>query len=208
MKAAQQSLFDNDPYLSGPKVIPADFITITEINTKAPAQSGDFEIHYSFSDSPFGELFIASTHKGICFVWFVDDKASAIAELETRFPSAQLEPKSTQEHQEVIYFFNHDATKWPKINLHLQGTEFQLKVWKALLNIPFGTSTNYINIATEIEKPKASRAVGTAIGKNPIAFLIPCHRVVQTNGQLGGYRWGIDRKAELIKWENKSFTAS
>ena len=105
-------------------------------------------------------------------------------------------------------FFNHDASKWPKINLHLQGTEFQVKVWNALLDIPFGTSTNYISIATEIENPKASRAVGTAIGKNPIAFIIPCHRVVQTNGQLGGYRWGIDRKAELIKWENKSFTAS
>jgi AraC family transcriptional regulator of adaptative response/methylated-DNA-[protein]-cysteine methyltransferase len=203
MKAAQQSLFDNDPYLTDPKLIPADFITIFEINTEAPAQSGDFEIHYSFRDSTFGELLIASTHKGICFVWFVNDKASAIAELETRFPSAQLKLKSTQEHQDVMCFFNHDTTKWPKINLHLQGTEFQLKVWKALLNIPFGTSTNYISIATEIEKPKASRAVGTAIGKNPIAYIIPCHRVVQTNRQLGGYMWGIDRKAAILRWEQE-----
>jgi len=203
MKAAQQSLFDNDPYLTDPKLIPADFITIFEINTEAPAQSGDFEIHYSFRDSTFGELLIASTHKGICFVWFVNDKASAIAELETRFPSAQLKLKSTQEHQDVMCFFNHDTTKWPKINLHLQGTEFQLKVWKALLNIRFGTSTNYISIATEIEKPKASRAVGTAIGKNPIAYIIPCHRVVQTNRQLGGYMWGIDRKAAILRWEQE-----
>ncbi|MFN5376589.1 MAG: methylated-DNA--[protein]-cysteine S-methyltransferase [Chitinophagaceae bacterium] len=203
MKAAQQSLFDNDPYLTDPKLIPADFITIFEINTEAPAQSGDFEIHYSFRDSTFGELLIASTHKGICFVWFVNDKASAIAELETRFPSAQLKLKSTQEHQDVMCFFNHDTTKWPKINLHLQGTEFQLKVWKALLNIPFGTSTNYISIATEIEKPKASRAVGTAIGKNPIAYIIPCHRVVQTNRQLGGYMWGLNRKAAILRWEQE-----
>lgn len=203
MKAAQQSLFDNDPYLTGPIVTPADFITITEINTEAPAQLIDFEIHYSFSDSPFGELLIASTHKGICFVWFVDDKASAIAELETRFGSAKLEHKSTKEHQDVMCFFNHDTSKWPKINLHLQGTEFQLKVWKALLNIPFGASTKYINIATELKNPKASRAVGTAIGKNPIAFLIPCHRVVQTNGQLGGYMWGIDRKAAILRWERE-----
>lgn len=203
MKAAQQSLFDNDPNLTGPKVTLADFIAITEINTEAPAQLRDFEIRYSFSDSPFGELLIASTHKGICFVWFVDDKASAIAELETRFGSAKLEHKSTKEHQDVMCFFNHDATKWPKINLHLQGTEFQLKVWKALLNIPFSTSTNYISIATEIENPKSSRAVGTAIGKNPVAFLIPCHRVVQTNGQLGGYMWGIDRKAAILRWERE-----
>ena len=203
MKAAQQSLFDNDPYLTGPKITPEDFITITEFNTEAPVQSGDFEIHYSFSDSPFGELIIASTHKGICFVWFIDDKASAIAELVTRFPSAQLELKSTQEHQDVMCFFNHDTTKWPKINLDLQGTDFQLNVWKALLKIPFGTSTNYISIATEIEKPKASRAVGTAIGKNPIAFLIPCHRVVQTNGRLGGYMWGIERKAAILRWEHE-----
>lgn len=203
MKAAQQSLFDKDPYLTGPKITPADFITITEFNTEAPVQSGDFEIHYSFSDSPFGELIIASTHKGICFVWFIDDKASAIAELVTRFPSAQLELKSTQEHQDVMCIFNHDTTKWPKINLDLQGTDFQLNVWKALLKIPFGTSTNYISIATKIEKPKASRAVGTAIGKNPIAFLIPCHRVVQTNGQLGGYMWGIERKAAILRWEQE-----
>lgn len=203
MKAAQQSLFDNNPYLSGPKVIPADFISITEINTDAAPQIGDFQIHYSFRDSPFGELLIASTNKGICSVWFVDDKASAIAELETRFGSAKLEHKSTNEHQDVMCFFNHDATKWPKINLHLQGTDFQLNVWKALLNIPFGTSTNYISIATEIKKPKASRAVGTAIGKNPIAYIIPCHRVVQTNRQLGGYMWGIDRKAAILRWEQE-----
>lgn len=200
MKAAQQSLFDYETSLPS-KGKPADFINITEINTDDSSQVQKFDINYSYTNSTFGELLIASTDKGICFVWFADDQTSAIAELKKRFPSAKLEEKSTQEHLDVMSFFNKDFTTWPTINLHLKGTAFQIKVWQSLLEIPFGKLTNYIEIAKAIKQPNASRAVGTAIGKNPIAFLIPCHRVVQTNGQLGGYRWGIERKASIIKWE-------
>ena len=88
-----------------------------------------------------------------------------------------------------------------KIPLHLKGTEFQCKVWEALLEIPYGTITTYSNIAEKVGRPKAQRAVGTAIGKNPILFLIPCHRVVAANGKLGGFYWGIDKKVMLLNRE-------
>lgn len=203
MKAAQQSLFDHEislPY----KGKTADFIKIIEFNRDESSDADKFQIEYSFHISPFGEILIASTDKGICFVWFTDDQSSALAELEKRFPLAQLENKSANCHLEVIQFFNNDSTTWPTINVHLKGTAFQIKVWQSLLEIPFGKQTNYIEIAKAINQPNASRAVGTAIGKNPIAFLIPCHRVVQTNGQLGGYRWGLNRKSSIIQWEMES----
>jgi AraC family transcriptional regulator of adaptative response/methylated-DNA-[protein]-cysteine methyltransferase len=85
--------------------------------------------------------------------------------------------------------------------MHLKGTEFQLKVWHALLTIPFGDLSTYGHIAEKIENPKASRAVGTAIGNNPVSFIIPCHRVIQTSGAIGGYMWGPNRKTAMIGWE-------
>ncbi len=200
MKAAQQSLFEHEISLPS-KGKPADFINIIEINTDEPAHDQNFQINYSFTNSSFGELLIASSDKGICFVWFTDDQSSALTELGKRFPSAKIEQKSTQEHLDVLCYFNKDITSWRKIDLHLKGTAFQIKVWQSLLEIPFGKLTNYIEIAKAINQPNASRAVGTAIGKNPIAMLIPCHRVVQTNGQLGGYRWGLNRKSSIIQWE-------
>ena len=100
--------------------------------------------------------------------------------------------------------WNGPSGNWKKpeeIKLHLKGTDFQLKVWETLLKIPFGNLSTYGTIAKQIEKPSASRAVGTAIGDNPVAFLIPCHRVIQSTGTLGGYMWGIDRKQAIIGWE-------
>lgn len=164
----------------------------------------DHQINYSFNISPFGELLIASLEESICFVWFVDDHASALSELEKRFPKTTLKHQSFEVHKQVIKSFTVDQSSPSAIKLHLNGTPFQVKVWQALLSIPFGGLCNYMDIAKAIDQPKASRAVGTAIGKNPIAFLIPCHRVVQTNGQLGGYRWGVERKSTIIKWEQAS----
>jgi AraC family transcriptional regulator of adaptative response/methylated-DNA-[protein]-cysteine methyltransferase len=168
------------------------------------ADQKDFQIKYGFYPSHWGELLIASTDQSICFVWFLEDHTSAINELEKRFPSSSIEQQQMQVHQKVIHFFNSDGASQPHINLHLKGTLFQLKVWRALSEIPFGKLVNYMDIAKSIGQPNASRAVGTAIGKNPIAVLIPCHRVVQTNGQLGGYRWGLERKTAIIKWEMES----
>jgi AraC family transcriptional regulator of adaptative response/methylated-DNA-[protein]-cysteine methyltransferase len=103
--------------------------------------------------------------------------------------------------QNVLYIFTHDWSKLHKIKLHLKGTEFQLKVWETLLKIPMGQLSTYGNIAKQIDIPKAARAVGTAVGDNPVAFLIPCHRVIQSSGIFGGYHWGAIRKTAMIGWE-------
>lgn len=178
-----------------------NFITLEDFS-----QTKEIQLHYSFIQSPFGEVLVASTQKGICLMWFADDQNEAITELSKRFPRAIIEEKANDLHQAILHFFQPDDNKWPKLNIQVQGSAFQMKVWKALLQIPYGQLTNYKNIADQIEQPNASRAVGTAIGKNPIAYLIPCHRVVQTNGQLGGYMWGINRKSAIIKWEQEAIS--
>jgi AraC family transcriptional regulator of adaptative response/methylated-DNA-[protein]-cysteine methyltransferase len=112
--------------------------------------------------------------------------------------------KQNEIHQQVLTIFSKDWNDIKKIKLHLKGTPFQLKVWETLLKIPTGNLTSYGEIAKNMETPNASRAVGTAIGANPIAFLIPCHRVIQTTGNFGGYRWGNTRKTAIIGWEAAS----
>lgn len=175
-----------------------DFISLEEFS-----QTKEIQLHFSFIQSPFGEALVASTHKGICLIWFAENRKEAIAELSKRFSGAIIEEKAEEVHKDILQFFQPDDSKWPKLNVQVQGSPFQIKVWKALLQIPFGQMTNYKNIADQIGQPNASRAVGTAIGKNPIAYIIPCHRVVQTNGQLGGYMWGIKRKSAIIRWEQE-----
>jgi AraC family transcriptional regulator of adaptative response/methylated-DNA-[protein]-cysteine methyltransferase len=100
-----------------------------------------------------------------------------------------------------LYIFTHDWDKLHQVKLHLKGTDFQLKVWETLLKIPMGELATYGKIAEKIHKPRASRAVGTAIGNNPVAFLIPCHRIIQSSGHFGGYMWGNTRKTAIIGWE-------
>jgi AraC family transcriptional regulator of adaptative response/methylated-DNA-[protein]-cysteine methyltransferase len=103
--------------------------------------------------------------------------------------------------QNALFIFQNDWSKLPEIKLHLKGTDFQLKVWENLLKIPMGSLSTYGNLAEKIGNPNASRAVGTATGNNPVAYLIPCHRVIQSTGNLGGYRWGNTRKTAIIGWE-------
>jgi len=103
--------------------------------------------------------------------------------------------------QNALKIFNHDWSDLSKIKLHLKGTDFQLKVWQALLRIPSGSASTYGALADTIHSPKASRAVGTAIGSNPIAFLIPCHRVIRSTGVIGDYRWQSERKIAMLGWE-------
>ncbi len=158
-------------------------------------------INYSYADSLFGRILVASTHKGICYMGFSDDKQIAFSELENRFPKASFIQQSDEIQQNALKIYTQDWSEINKIKLHLKGTDFQLKVWEALLKIPTGNLATYGNIANLIQKPKASRAVGTAIGNNPIAFLIPCHRVIQSTGVFGGYMWGTTRKTAIIGWE-------
>lgn len=158
-------------------------------------------IHYSFAESPFGELLVASTAKGICHMAFADDTARALSELQLAFPNAQYRQVVDRIQQDALHIFSHDWSRPDQIKLHLKGTAFQLKVWETLLKIPMGRLSSYSAIAAKLQKPSAQRAVGTAIGQNPVAFLIPCHRVIQATGNIGQYHWGSIRKTAIIGWE-------
>lgn len=158
-------------------------------------------IQYSFSESPFGRLIIASTGKGICYMAFSTEDAEALENLKSKFPNAVFKQNLDALQKNALSIFQNDWSKLPEIKLHLKGTDFQLKVWESLLKIPMGKLTTYGKIAQQIENPNASRAVGTAIGTNPVAFLIPCHRVIQSTGTFGGYMWGNTRKTAIIGWE-------
>lgn len=158
-------------------------------------------INYSFASCYFGEVLIASTKKGICYLAFFEDKNSALELLKNSFPKANFEAHLDDLQQSVIRVLQNDFTAPQSVKLHLKGTDFQLKVWEALLNIPFGDLSTYGTIAQQINSPSAARAVGTAIGSNPVALIIPCHRVIQNSGKLGGYMWGINRKTAILGWE-------
>ncbi len=159
-------------------------------------------INYSFAESPFGNLLVASTPKGICYMAFYEkDEMAAFALLQKYLPNAKFSQKTDLIQQNALFIFQNDWSKLNQIKLHLKGSTFQLKVWETLLKIPMGKFSTYGAIAKQIDNPNASRAVGTAIGSNPVAFLIPCHRVIQSSGVFGGYMWGATRKTALLGWE-------
>lgn len=158
-------------------------------------------IKYSFASNIFGDIIVASTVKGICHISFLDDEKTAIQNLMQSFPHATYIQSIEEMHLKVIGIFNQKNLVAEKIKLHIKGTAFQIKVWEALLKIPEAVLSTYADIASEIDNAKASRAVGSAISKNPIAYLIPCHRVIQFTGLFGGYMWGSERKTAMIGWE-------
>lgn len=158
-------------------------------------------INFSFADSPFGNLIVASTSKGVCYMAFEEDETLALTTLKNKFPNAVFQRRLDLIQQNALFIFQNDWSKLPEVKLHLKGTDFQLKVWESLLKIPMGQLSTYGKIASEIGSPNASRAVGTAIGSNAVAYLIPCHRVIQASGSIGGYMWGPTRKIAMIGWE-------
>jgi AraC family transcriptional regulator, regulatory protein of adaptative response / methylated-DNA-[protein]-cysteine methyltransferase len=177
------------------------FVDIEAMTPGEFKNGGQFlEIMYSFHDSQFGRYIIASTVKGICNVLFFEDIEEAVIDLISRWPNAHLLESMSHLHQPIIDFFAHQRPN-QKIHLHLRGTNYQLQVWRALLTIPEGSITNYGTIATQTGDPKSSRAVGTAISDNPVGYIIPCHRVLKSTGEISGYRWGVTRKQALIAWE-------
>jgi AraC family transcriptional regulator of adaptative response/methylated-DNA-[protein]-cysteine methyltransferase len=171
-------------------------------------QGENLSINYSFEMSYFGKLLVASTTKGICYMGFSDENNKALSVLTQRFPKANFINQKDMFQQSALKIYSSDWNKLASIKLHLKGTDFQLKVWEALLKIPMGALTSYGSIAAKIGSIKASRAVGTAIGANPVAFLIPCHRVIQSSGVFGGYMWKPARKAAIIGWEAASIHTS
>ena len=154
---------------------------------------------YGFNTSPFGECCIVYSKDGICALTFPESKESAFIDLENRFPESDFK----RDDEKVGELIDQIFVKGLKMKLNPIGTEFQLSIWDALRQIPKGKTTTYAQIAEAIGRPKAVRAVGTAIAANPIAFLIPCHRVIRSDGSIGGFRWGLECKMKMLEWEKK-----
>lgn len=204
LKDQQATLFDAAFYtgLSGTGRLHDLFVQIEGMTPGEYKHGGqDLQINYSYFESPFGPLLVASTAKGICYIAFADDLEVAYAALAHHFPRARFTQMADLLQQNAMKIFTDDWESLSKVKLHLKGTEFQLKVWEALLKVPKGGLSTYGTIAASIQQPSASRAVGTAIGSNPVAYLIPCHRVIQSTGVIGGYMWGTPRKSAIIGWE-------
>ena len=156
------------------------------------------DIRWGWIESPFGPALVMATDKGICGMGFADEMGAeaALEDLVSRWPKATYTEDPQAIRPMVDAAFGGQATR-----LHLIGAPFQIKVWEALLAIPSGHVTTYADIAGVIGHPTAYRAVGTAVGRNPISFLIPCHRALRRDGGLGGYHWGLPRKRAMLAWE-------
>jgi AraC family transcriptional regulator of adaptative response/methylated-DNA-[protein]-cysteine methyltransferase len=162
---------------------------------------------YGFHASPFGEALMIATERGVAGLAFVDEdkgqtRAEALADMTQRWPRARFveAPDKTGKIAGQVF----DPAAWSKdrpIRLVMIGTDFEVRVWETLLKIPMGRAVSYTDIARHLGQPTASRAVGSAVGRNPISFVVPCHRVLRGDGSLGGYHWGLTRKRALIGWE-------
>ncbi|MGE8710289.1 methylated-DNA--[protein]-cysteine S-methyltransferase [Leptospira interrogans] len=201
----QTTLFDAafETGLSGTSRLHDLFVKIEGMTPGEFKNGGEnIKIRYSFQRSVFGNYLIASTEKGICNLFFYDiPEEQIVSELKEQWNRADIIEQMDENQNRVIRFFDKTLNGHEKIKLHLKGTEFQIKVWEALLKIPEGQLSSYSDIADLIRQENASRAVGTAIGKNPIGYLIPCHRVIKSTGGIGEYRWGSERKMAMIGWE-------
>lgn len=167
-------------------------------------QGEGLEIEYGYHPSPFGHCLIAATKRGICYLEFlVQDQISASGHgVRKRWPRAKIieRQETTRKLMRRIFDFTRDHEAAP-LHLYVKGTNFQIKVWEALLKIPLGKAVTYEDVARHIGMPKASRAVGNAVGQNPIPFLIPCHRVIKKMGEFGNYGGGKARKKAMLGWE-------
>ena len=190
--------------LSGPGRLHDLFVTFQSMT---PAEYRDhgagLEIGYGIHDSPFGRCLLGITSRGICWLSFPEsESARALAPLRDTWPGADLSPAQddTADMMRRIFPGEGSSPRGP-LPLLVHGTDFQLQVWRALLGIPLGATATYGDLAETIQKPRAARAVGTAVGRNAIAFLIPCHRIIRSDGGVGGYRWGSPRKDVMLEWE-------
>jgi|TARA_B110000879_G_scaffold198250_1_gene269778 AraC family transcriptional regulator of adaptative response/methylated-DNA-[protein]-cysteine methyltransferase len=165
-------------------------------------------IDYAVYSSPFGGVFVAATARGICKLSFIDQDQIEIhiADLQRRWPKATLRNRDSDRLNIIESLFTDNQKIDRPLSLHVSGTNFQINVWRALLRIPEGALASYSQVAEAVGRPKAARAVGTAIGSNPIAFFIPCHRVLQQSGNIGGYHWGTIRKHAMHAWESARYS--
>lgn len=191
--------------LSGPGRLHDLFVTVEAVTPgEYKAQGAGLTIEYGRHRTPFGECLLAVTERGVCALSFLNGNGweDAVADLASRWPGATLEERSevTGATADRIFTGVRADTDRP-LALFLKGTNFQLKVWEALLRIPAGAVSTYADVARLVDSPKASRAVGNAVGGNCIAYLIPCHRVIRSSGAVSSYRWGATRKRVMLGWE-------
>lgn len=179
------------------------FVTL-EALTPGEARSGGagLDILWGAHDTPFGRAVIGITTRGVCALHFIDSDDEAIQRLHEDWPRASLQhqPSATETVARRIFTPMTQKHKAPLAVL-VKGSNFQIQVWRALLALPAGAVTTYGDLAAALDSPGAARAVGSAVGANPIAWLIPCHRVIRASGVLTGYRWGSTRKAAILGWE-------
>jgi AraC family transcriptional regulator of adaptative response/methylated-DNA-[protein]-cysteine methyltransferase len=179
-----------------------DLFVQMEAMTPAEFRDGGrhLRIRYGAAESPFGACLVAATDRGICSLQFIDGGfLQRQAELRGQWPAADLtrDDETAARLAGTLFADAGDAG----VPLHVRGTNFQIQVWRALLSIPAGATASYGDVARMLDRPSASRAVGRAVGSNPVAFAIPCHRVLRGDGRLGGYRWRPDRKAAMLARE-------
>lgn len=191
--------------LSSPGRLHDLFITCEAMTPGDYKQRGaGLDIEYAFLPSPFGECLLMRTEKGICGLAFVQSggRQAVLDSFHRRWHAARFREHREQLAPLVERIFNPalHAAKEP-LYLHVRGTNFQIKVWQALLRIPVGAVVSYHDLAQVLGMPQASRAVGSAVGQNPISFLIPCHRILRKNAQISGYAWGPNRKRIMLGWE-------
>jgi AraC family transcriptional regulator of adaptative response/methylated-DNA-[protein]-cysteine methyltransferase len=191
--------------LSGPSRLHDLFVTHEAMSPgEWKARGGGLTIRYAFHQSPFGVALVMVTDRGLAGLAFSDlgDEAACLEDMSCRWPNAEYveDRQATAPYCERIF----DPGKWSAdqpLRVVLIGTDFQVRVWESLLKIPFGRAVTYSDIANDIGNPKAMRAVGAAVGANPISFVVPCHRAVGKSGALTGYHWGLTRKRAMLGWE-------
>lgn len=201
---SQSSVLDAalDSGLSGPGRLHDLFVSLKAVSPgEYKALGKGVLLSYGFHHTHFGLCLLAASERGLSALYFIeeDEKEAALADLQKYWLAAQLkhEPEVTEPYLAKMFQPSLDE----KVPLWVKGTNLQIKVWEALLKIPEGKLCSYGDVASAIQHPTATRAVASAIGANPISFLIPCHRVLRKSGAIGGYRWGLPRKRALMAWE-------
>ena len=204
------SLLDvaHDLGLSGTSRLHDHFVQLEAVTPGEYKRRGEgVQIDYAVHDTPFGDMFVATTQRGVCRVGFVDytPEGELLAALQKTWPKSVMRRNASATRHVIDHFIAAPAGKTrvgdQPLSLHVAGTNFQVAVWRALLNIPHGALASYAQVARSVGSPRASRAVGSAVGANPVGLLIPCHRVIQQSGALGGYRWGLPKKQMIQTWE-------
>jgi len=197
--------------LSGPARLHDLFVTHEAMTPGIYKARGEgIEIRYGFHACPFGQALFMATEHGLAGLAFADegDEASALEDMMRRWPKAHYikDPAATAPYAARVF----DPARWAgeaPLRVAMIGSDFEVRVWETLLKIPMGKMTTYSDIAAHIGKPSAARAVGTAVGRNPISFVVPCHRVIGKTGSLCGYHWGLTRKRAIIGWETGALAA-